>query len=75
MREYEEANVFCERKFATIEEDQIEVQIVGDVRLSKNEESVLKLHPKFALMSDMKDIDMELEMELCFAKIRYQLSR
>ena len=40
MRDYEEVSVFCERKFATIEEDKIEVQILGDVRLSENEESV-----------------------------------
>ena len=73
LRNFEEAKVFCGRKFDKIVEDKIEVQIVGTVRLSENEESVLRLHPKFALMSDLKEMDMDLEMELCFAKIRYQL--
>ena len=73
LRQYEEASVFDGVKFARIEEDQIEIQIVGNVKLSIYEENVLKLHPKFALMSDMRDVDMELEVELAFAKIRYQL--
>ena len=38
LRQYEEASVFDGVKFARIEEDQIEIQIVGSVKLSENEE-------------------------------------
>ena len=75
LREYEDAAVFNGEKFAKIEEDEVKIQIVGNVLLSENERKVLRLHPKFALMSDMSDEEMDFEMELCFAKIRYQLSR
>ena len=72
---YGDAAVFNSDKFDEIEEDKIVVQIVGDVTLSENERKALKLHPKFALMSDLRELDMDLEMELCFAKVRYQLSK
>ena len=75
LKLYGDASVFSGEKYDRIEEDEIVIQIVGDVSLSENERTALKLHPKFALMSDLREIDMDLEMELCFAKVRYQLSK
>ena len=36
---------------------------------------VLKKHPKFALLENLKIEDLELDFELSFGKYRYQLQR
>ena len=68
-----EAGVFDDEKFNTIVKDDIQIQIVGNVVMTDDERELLRHHPKFALMTDLKEIDMDMELELAFAKVRYQL--
>ena len=41
----------------------------------KSQESVLKMHPKFAIMEDLKEGGLEFEQELAYAKIRIQIKK
>jgi hypothetical protein len=65
--------VFKRSRFEEIQEDEMEVTVVGNVKISKEEASVLKLQPKFAVLRKLDNVEMETDLQLGFAKARYQL--
>ena len=75
MKEYERANIFSKEKFDKIEETEIEIAVIGEIELTEEEKSVLKKHPKFALLDNLTMEKLELEFELGFGKYRYQIQR
>ena len=58
-------------KFEEIELDKVEVTMIGDVVISEEEKSVLKLQHKFAVLSKLDPVEMETDLELGFGKGRY----
>ena len=72
---YKNAKVFDKGKFDDLEIQSYEITVIGDVELSEEEKKVLRLHPKFALLQDLDMEDMELDIELGCAKLRYQIGR
>jgi hypothetical protein len=73
IKEYEEAKVFSKEEFDNIEEEKIMIVKVGDIEISQEVELVLKKHPKFALLENLKIEDLELDFEIGFGKYRYQM--
>ena len=75
VKEFSEAVVFDKKKFEDITPDSYEVKIIGDIELSKEEEKVLKLHPKFCIVEKIKVIDFEQEQETSLAKLRMEFRK
>ena len=72
LTEYKDAKVFSKDKFTAIGEENIEIVKVGEIELSGEEELIIKKHPKFALLEDLKIEDLELDFDIGFGKYRYQ---
>jgi hypothetical protein len=75
LTEYAHAKVFSKVSYDEIEGPEIEIMTVGDVEMSKEEIMVLRKHPKFALLENLKLEDLELHFELSFGKYRYQIQK
>ena len=75
LEEFKEAKIFSKEEFESIDIQEYEVKIVGDIDLPANQKKALKLHPKFAILQRLDEDEMEYDMELGFAKLRYELSR
>ena len=72
---FKDCTVFNEVKLAQLAESKINGLTIGDVALDDDEISILKLNPKFAVMSRLIDEDIECEIELAVTKLRYELAR
>ena len=55
MKEFVSLSISDRGKFDRIKCQSYEVTCVGEVKLSDEEESVLKMHPKFAIIEDLKE--------------------
>ena len=55
MSEFVHLSVFDREKYARLETKSYEVTCVGDITLSKEEMSILRMHPKFAIVEDLKE--------------------
>ena len=70
---YKDAIVYDKDKFDRLCKDEIKVNSIGDVDLSKEEMEVLRLHPKFGVMERLDSTEMEIEIEMGAAKYRYNI--
>ena len=75
MEEYFELSIFDREKFDRLEASSYEVTCVGDVTLSNEEKSVLKLHPKFSIIETLQENTIEFEQELSYAKLRITINK
>ena len=66
-------SVFRKDKFDKIEVAETEVKRIGDIILSKEEESILKRTPKFAIAENLLEHTMKEDMEKAYAKLRMEL--
>ena len=72
---YENLSIFDKAKFDDIIVTEYDVAVVGDITLSEDEKSILRINPKFALMNCLKNEEMSLDLEMGCAKLRYTLGR
>ena len=70
---YKEAKVFDNEKYEQIQEDKVEIKMIGKAEVSECERSVLRLQPKFAVLRQLDTVEMKNDLELGFGKARYQL--
>ena len=75
MQEYLNLSIFDREKFDKVEIQSYEVTCVGEMQLSNEVKSVLKMHPKFCVMDALQEGAMEFEIELANAKLRIQMQR
>ena len=52
--DYKEATVFSKERFDSMKETEIEIVRVGEISMSQEVEMILKKHPKFALLENLK---------------------
>ena len=52
--------------------EEVKVETIGKVKLDKDEKELLKLPPKFAVRKKLNSVAMEVDSEMCMAKVRYQ---
>ena len=70
-----ECKIFHRDKMEKMEVEEAAVTSIGKIKLDKDEVSILKLNPKFAIMKKLVKIETEQDVELCAAKLRYEISR
>ena len=73
MEKFEHLKVFNKEEFDMIEKDEIKVPRIGEVILSKEEESILKRSPKFSIMPPLLEDTMKEDMEKAYSLIRMEL--
>ena len=67
-----ECFIFHSEKMESMEVQHTEVTAIEKVKFDADEVSVLKLNPKFAIMKRLERIEIEQDIELCAAKLRYE---
>ena len=72
MEELATLSIFDREKFERIETKNYEVTKLGKVNLSPGEESILKLHPTFSVIQNLKENALDFEKELSYAKVRME---
>ena len=71
LKDYGEAKIFSKDQYNSMETDDITIVRVGKIKMGREEEIVIKKHPKFALLENLKLEDLELDFEIGFGKYRY----
>ena len=67
--------VFNKEKFENIKIEEIEIVKYGDVETSKDEEAVLRLHPKMAIARKLQEGFLAVNQDLGYTKVRWQLMK
>ena len=75
MKEFMDLSIFDREKYERIQIQSYEITCVGETDLSDEAISVLKMHPKFSVMEDLKEGGLEFEQELAYAKVRIQIQK
>ena len=75
MEGFESLSIFNKDNFDKIEVEEYDVVCVGEVTLSLEEKSVLKLHPKFSVMQNLVEGGLDFEQEIAYAKLRMELGK
>ena len=75
LEDYAELSVFSKTKYDRIEVENYEVKTIGEVTLSDEEKEILRLHPKFSVMGNLKPVDLDGEQEASLAKIRMEMMK
>ena len=73
MEEYGHLSVFNADKYDKIEVEEIQVPRIGEIKLSREEESILRRHPKFAIMPNLQEDTMKEDMEKAYSLVRMEL--
>ena len=75
MEEYRELAIFSREKFDRIEVEIPTVVKYGDIELNEDEEAVLRLHPKMAMVARLDQGYMDLNQEIGYTKLRWQMRK
>ena len=71
----ERLSIFNKKKYEEKKTVEYDVQIIGKVTLSYNEQQILKLPPKFAVEENLPEEGLALDEELSYAKARMTISK
>ena len=75
LEDFKNLRVFNQEEFDKIVVESYEVLVIGDLTIDEDEESALKLPPKFSIMEDLAKGGIEFDQETAFAKIRMEIQR
>ena len=75
MEEFGELAIFSKEKFERLEVQVPTVVRYGDVEIDKDEEEILRMHPKMATVSRLNPGYMELNQEMGYTKLRWQMRK
>ena len=75
MAEFRDIAVFNKERFERMEVQVPEIVKFGEVELNEDEEAVMRMHPKMAVMARLEEGYMELNQEIGYTKIRWQLRK
>ena len=75
LRQFADCKVFDKGKMRQMTEAEVRCLVIGGISIDDDESSILKLSPKFAVMSRLDDEEMETDIEVSLAKTRYEISR
>ena len=73
MEEYGHLRVFSTERYAEIQEDKTEVPRIGEIHLTEEGESILRRHPKYAIVQNLEEDTIREEMEKAYSIMRMQL--
>ena len=72
IKEFANLRIFSKKRFDELKKENVDVSRIGDVKLDSDEISILKLPPKFAIRKKLTETDMQTEVQMGMAKVRYQ---
>ena len=72
LERYANCKIFSREKMKEMRPQHITHKLIGDIKIDENEKKVLDLNPKFAVMKKLVNIEMEQDIELGMAKLRYE---
>ena len=75
MEELYSISIFDREKYANLEELSYEITCIGEVNLTNEIKSVLRLHPKFSVIEILEEETLEFEQELSNGKLRMTLNK
>ena len=75
LLDYKECIIYNENKINALCKENVEGVVVGGVSIDDDEKSVLKLNPKFAVLSRLDDESIETDIEVAIAKLKYEIRR
>ena len=75
LEDFADLSVFHPDKYDKVETESYDVKVIGNIEINDDEMSVLRLHPKFAVIEDLEAGGIEFDQELAFAKTRIQISK
>ena len=73
MEEYSNISVYNREKYEEIQVRVVIVLTVGEIQLSEEEKRILRRHPKFTIMQDLKENTIKEEMEKTNSIVRMEL--
>ena len=75
MRDFRDLAVFNKEKFDGMKVVVQEIVKYGEVDLNEDEEAVMRMHPKMAVMTRLEPGYMDLNQEIEYTKVRWQLMK
>ena len=72
IKKYAELNIFNVEAMREMKKEKVKIEMVGQVKLDKDEEAIHALPPKFAVRRKLCRVEMLSDLEMASAKIRYQ---
>ena len=75
LMEYMDLKIFNKEEYENLQPDSYEIKVIGNVELNEEEQSALKLHPKFCILDKLTNSDFEHEQEAAFAKLRMEKTK
>ena len=72
---YKDCHVFNREIMEKMMPAPIENKLIGKVKIDSDEKSILELNPKFACLKKLVNEDMEQDIEMSAAKIRYEVRK
>ena len=64
--------IFNKEEFSKLKKEVTKISRIGNVKLDSDEVALLKLPPKFAIRRNLNEIEMQTEIQMGMAKVRYQ---
>ena len=71
LEEFKDSKIFNKKEMEKMVGEKTEIKTIGKVELDEDEMSVLQLDPKFAVLRKLAIIEMEQDVQMSAAKIRY----
>ena len=71
IEEYKGCAIFDKGKIKNLKPAEVSSLVIGKIEIDEDEKAVLRLNPKFAVMSRLRDEEMETEAEVGISKLRY----
>ena len=72
LENYRECQIFNREIMENLKPAPIENKLIGKVKIDEDEKSILELNPKFACLKRLEKEDMEQDIEMGAAKLRYE---
>ena len=73
MEKLSHLTVFSDERYDSIEKDEIQVPIIGEIELTEEEKMILRKNPKFALPEKLQEDTMREDMEKAYSLMRMEL--
>jgi len=75
LEKYANCKIFKREKMEEMKPQKISHKLIGDISIDEDEKRVLDLNPKFAILKKLDQLEMEQDIELGLAKLRYEAKK
>ena len=75
LEDFSGCKIFNKREMEEMEPEKVDIKVIGKVKLDEDELSILSLNPKFAILRKLETIEIEQDIEISLAKMRYEITR